>query len=207
MAALHPASPAAPAPAADETAGRRLGRPRSEACRTAILRAAYELLGESGLAGFTIERVAARSGAARTTVYRWWRSKGALAADAFLAGTAAQLAVPRSGSAVADIKAQMRQLARTLSGPVGVMVRSIVAEAQSDPETARAFLEGYVAVRRKEAGALLEEAVARGELPETLDRDATMDALYGPLYHRFLLRIGELDDAWVERIADVVLGG
>ena len=189
------------------TGGRRAGRPRSEACRQAILRAAYDLLGETGLSGFTIERVAARSGTARTTVYRWWRSKGALAVDALMAAIAPELAVPRTASAVADIKAQMRLLARTLTGPPGVIIRSIIAEAQSDTDTAQAFLAGYVLVRRNETKALLDDAVALGELPTALDREATIDALFGPLYHRLLLRIGELDDAWVERVCEVVLGG
>ena len=44
------------------------GRPRSDATRCAILKAAYELLEEGGMAGFTIEGVAARSGSAKTTI-------------------------------------------------------------------------------------------------------------------------------------------
>jgi len=183
------------------------GRPRIEACRQAVLRAAYDLLGEAGLPGFTIERVAARAGVARTTVYRWWSSKGALATDAFLAATAPQIAVPRTGSVIADIKTQVRLVARMLRGPAGPIVRSIIAAAQSDPETANAFLEGYVMVRRREAAVLLHEGIASGELPADLDFDAALDALYGPLYHRLLLRIGPLDDAWVDRVSEISLNG
>ncbi len=186
---------------------RSQGRPRSEACRQAVLRAAYEILGEGGLSGFTIERVAARSGVARTTVYRWWPSKGALATDAFLTATAPQIAVPRTASALADIKAQVGLVARMLGGPAGPIVRSIIAEAQSDPETAQAFLDGYVTIRRQEVAALLRRGIESGELPADLDMDAAADVLYGPLYHRLLLRIGPLDDAWVDRVSEIALNG
>jgi AcrR family transcriptional regulator len=181
------------------------GRPRSEACRQAVLRAAYELLGEGGLSRFTIEQVAARSGVARTTIYRWWPSKGILATEAFLAAVAPQIAVPRTSSVLADIKAQVRLFARVLQGPAGQIVRSIIAAAQSDPETARAFRSGYVAVRRQEVNTLLQEAIARSELPAGLDLEAAADSLYAPLYHRLLLGIGPLDDNWVDHVCDFAL--
>ena len=57
----------------------RIGRPRDEAARAAILRSANAILEEKGIGGFTIEAVAARAGVAKTTIYRWWPSKGALA--------------------------------------------------------------------------------------------------------------------------------
>jgi AcrR family transcriptional regulator len=50
-----------------------------EQTRARILEAARELLGsEAGLAGFTIEAVAAQAGVARMTVYYQFRSKGGL---------------------------------------------------------------------------------------------------------------------------------
>jgi AcrR family transcriptional regulator len=44
-------------------AARAPGRPRSNTSRAAILKAAYQILRESGFAGFTVEGVAARAGA------------------------------------------------------------------------------------------------------------------------------------------------
>ena len=67
------------------------GRPRCDATRKAVLHAAYELLAEGGLSRFTIEGVATRSGVARTTIYRWWPTKGALAMEGFLEATASDL--------------------------------------------------------------------------------------------------------------------
>jgi AcrR family transcriptional regulator len=66
--------------AAERTARARI--PRGERARERVLRAALELLADRGLPGFTMEAVAQRAGASKATVYRHWRSPGALLVDA-----------------------------------------------------------------------------------------------------------------------------
>src|SRR5215467_7186930 len=60
-------------PAADRHGKRRA---RTE---KAIIDAAEELIAQGGVEGLTIEGVAARSGVAKTTIYRRWRDKDELA--------------------------------------------------------------------------------------------------------------------------------
>ena len=72
-------------------AGKTPGRPRSTTSRNAILKAAYQILREGGFAGFTVEGVAARAGAGKATIYRWWQSKGTLAIEAFLVAVAPRM--------------------------------------------------------------------------------------------------------------------
>ena len=56
---------------------------RSERSKQAILDATRKLLAEKGgVQSLTIEAVAARSGVAKTTIYRRWRDKWELALDA-----------------------------------------------------------------------------------------------------------------------------
>ena len=90
------------------------GRPRCQDTRQSILRAAYEMFEEGEDQPFTIEAVARRSGAAKTTIYRWWPSKGALAIEAFLAIAEKRSAFPETESAVADLRMQVKLLARLL---------------------------------------------------------------------------------------------
>src|SRR6202034_4718064 len=94
----------------------KLGRPRDEAARVAILKAANAILEKEGIAGFTIEAVAARAGVGKATIYRWWPSKGALAVAGFLAETAPKIAYPNSGSARADLISQLRRVASVYGG-------------------------------------------------------------------------------------------
>ena len=123
-------------------APRSAGRPRSEAARRAVLDAAYAILVETGLAGFSTEAVASRSGVARTTIYRWWSSKGLLAIESFLAAFEPQLEYAESSDAVEDFRAMLDSLVRALNGPAGLIAASVVAEAQADAETRRMLLEG-----------------------------------------------------------------
>jgi AcrR family transcriptional regulator len=180
------------------------GRPRCDMTRKAVLRAAYELLAEGGLSRFTIEGVAARSGVARTTIYRWWPSKGALAMEGFLEATAQDFHLPPSHSVTADIRATLRAVARIMAGMPGRIIRGIIAEGQSDAETIEAFKAGYVRPRRAEIRALLERGIASGELRADLDIEMVSYGLFGPLYLRMLLN-EELDEPWVSRLADSVM--
>jgi AcrR family transcriptional regulator len=182
------------------------GRPRCDVTHKAVLRAAYDLLGEAGLGRFTIEGVAARSGVARTTIYRWWPSKGALAMEGFLDATAPDLALPPTESVVADMRGLLRLFARLLRGKAGRIIRGIIAEGQSDPETIALFMNGFVAPRRAEGRAIVERGIANGELRPDLDVEMVLVALFGPVYTRSLLHEA-LDDAWVDRLSDFVLSG
>ncbi|MCW3473037.1 TetR/AcrR family transcriptional regulator [Limobrevibacterium gyesilva] len=182
------------------------GRPRSDATRQSVLRAAFELLTEGGLARFTIEGVAARSGVARTTIYRWWPKKGALAMEGFLEATAPEIRFPKTTSAVADMKAQLRLCAKLLRGRAGRIICGVIVEGQTDPETIAAFIEGYLQPRRREARAILQRGIDSGEMRPDLDMSALLSALYSPMHLRLLL--GEpIDDAWVDSLADTVLQG
>src|SRR5262245_17254407 len=59
--------------------------PRVERSKQAILKATRELLAEEGgVCSLTVAAVAARSGVAKTTIYRRWRDKWELALDAVM---------------------------------------------------------------------------------------------------------------------------
>ncbi|HEX6086116.1 MAG TPA: helix-turn-helix domain-containing protein [Thermoanaerobaculia bacterium] len=64
------------------SAKRGRGRPRREGADEEILAVARVLLEERGYRDLSVDEVAERAGVAKTTVYRRWPSKGALAAAA-----------------------------------------------------------------------------------------------------------------------------
>lgn len=189
-------------------AGRaRTGRPRDETARAAILKAANAILEERGIGGLTIEAVAARARVAKTTIYRWWPSKGALAMAGFLAETAPKISYPNSGSALGDLISQLRRVAAVYGGKTGRVLAAILAEGQRDPNTMAAFIEGYARPRREEAKAILCAGIERGELRAEIDLEVTLDALYGPIYYRLLVPLAPLDPEWAETMATHVFFG
>ncbi|MDC7785400.1 TetR/AcrR family transcriptional regulator [Rhodoplanes sp. TEM] len=190
-----------------KSTARRRGRPQGDEVKIAILKAANELLEERGLAGFTIDAVATRSGAARSSIYRWWPNRGALAIAGFLAETAQKIGYPVTSSAIADMKGQMMRVAEVYGQKVGRTISALVAQGQSDPEALRALLDGYVLPRRDEAKKVLARGVANGELRDDLDFDVVVDALYGPIWYRILVPHAPLTPDWAGRLADHVFGG
>jgi AcrR family transcriptional regulator len=185
----------------------RIGRPRDEAAQAAILRSANAILEEKGIAGFTIEAVAARAGVAKTTIYRWWPSRGALAMAGFLAETVPKISYPNSGSARDDLIGQLRRVASVYGGKTGRVLAAILAEGQRDPNTMAAFIEGYARPRREDAKAILRAGIERGELRSDIDLEATLDVLYGPIYYRMLVPLAPLDPKWAEKMANHVFAG
>jgi AcrR family transcriptional regulator len=192
---------------AHAAAVRAPGRPRSDATRRSILEAAYALLTERGPHAFTIEGVAARSGSAKTTIYRWWPSKGALAIDAFLDANAEALEFAHDGTALEQLYAQLMSVLRVFHSPAGKVIAGIVAEMQGDDELRLAYLERFIEPRRRAIAAIMERGLAGGELRADLDIEATMDLLYGSIYWRLLGCAGSLDQAWIDRLLVVLMRG
>ena len=71
---------------ADERPARGRGRRPADEVRADVFRVVGEVLLEEGIADLTFERVARLSGVSKTTLYKWWPSKGALALDGTPAG-------------------------------------------------------------------------------------------------------------------------
>lgn len=188
-------------------ARRTAGRPRQEATKVKILQAANAILEEEGIAGFTVEAVAARAGAGKATIYRWWPTKGALAMAGFLAETEPKIPYCASGSARSELTLQLKRVAEVYSGTTGKVLAALIAEGQRDPGTITAFIEGYARPRREEGKRILMTGIATGELRGDLDLEIALDALYGPIYYRLLVPLNPLDASAAERIADHVFAG
>lgn len=188
-------------------APRAPGRPRSTASRQAILKAAYEILREGGFAGFTVEGVAARAGAGKATIYRWWQGKGTLAIEAFLTAVTPRMDVKETGSAIVDLRAQVQHAARIYRGRTGQLLRELIALGQEDGETSKRLRTDFVQPRRESSIRLLQRAIASGQLPAQIDVDVLSDALWGPIFHRLLVSHMPIDQDFIGKLLDLVLSG
>ena len=183
------------------------GRPRSEESRQAILGSTLKLLKEAGFPQLSIEAIAADADVSKATVYRWWPTKAALVADAFSVSAEQELRFPDTGSVRKDMSLQMRQVIRVFRSQRGKVVAALLGGGQSDPELLAAFRERFLWPRRQQAYQTLQRGIDRGELPDGIDLDLTLDSLYGPIYMRFLIRHDELNERFADALCGLVMGG
>jgi AcrR family transcriptional regulator len=190
-----------------QPAPRPAGRPRSEECRQRILSAARALLDERGLRSMTMEAIAERAGTSKVTVYRWWSHKAAVVLDAMRAEVAPRVRRRESLSPLESLRCEMKSLCRFLQGPIGRLLVGIVAEGAVDAEISDAYRRHWVKPRRDTARTLIARAVEAGELMPWVDVEVTMDALFGPLYYRFLIKHAPLNVAFAESVFEGVMLG
>ncbi|MHA6618587.1 TetR/AcrR family transcriptional regulator [Pseudonocardia sp. DLS-67] len=181
------------------TGDRLPGRPRSESTRRAIEAAALDELRERGYAGLTIEGIAARAGAGKQTIYRWWRSKADVVLDAMAGFADAIVPIPDKGSLPDDLLAFL--VASFRQQGTRPALAGLMAQAVFDPEFAEAFRERFISVRRTALRGILQRAAARGEIAEDVDLELLVDVAFGVLWYRLLLDHAPLDDATARDLA------
>ncbi|NEW50078.1 TetR/AcrR family transcriptional regulator [Nocardia cyriacigeorgica] len=175
--------------------GRVGGRVRSESARAAVLGAATDLLDERGYAAITMEGVASRSGVAKSTIYRWWKSKPALVMEAHGAAVAQRMPEPDTGTTESDLIEFTEQLYRVTEHPRRVAaLRGMMADAQLDPEFGEHF-RAWVNERREIVAVILTRGMRRGELAADLDVEYAVDLIFGPFWYRLLVEHAPLDAA------------
>lgn len=182
------------------------GRPRSEAARQAILTAAAALIASGGIGAVTMEAVARRAGVGKPTVYRSWPNREALAMAALLATTDLKTDVRDTASALDDLAAQLRQVARVFAAPGGRNAALMVASSESDSELSKAFRNQVLLASREAGRALLERAIATGEVSAEIEIDIILDMIYGALFYRLLMGHAKVDEGLTERMLAAALG-
>ncbi|GAA2519823.1 TetR/AcrR family transcriptional regulator [Winogradskya humida] len=198
-----------------ETAQRR-GRGRRPAgeVREGVLRAAADLLLSEGIKAVTFDRVASAAGSSKMTLYKWWPSAGALAAEAYFAHSEHQLEFPDTGDIRADLTAQLRSFVRLLTHEgertregTGSVLAGLIGVAQTDPELSAAFSEHYSAPRRALAVAAFEKARDRGQLRAGIDLGILVDQLWGACYNRLLIPDAPLTEDYAVALVNNALDG
>jgi AcrR family transcriptional regulator len=183
-----------------------MARPRSEVARRKALDAAADLIIEGGVAKVTIEEVAARSGVAKTTIYRHWPDRPSLILD-----TAQQVfrhvGTPDTGSLREDLVTYFGSLVRAdFSGRVGRMMPCLIDAASRDPEMEH-LLARIGVERQRPIMEVVQRAQERGELPADLDPRIVVGTIAGPIVFRKVVQREPLDGAYVAGCIDVAIRG
>ncbi|HEX9034194.1 MAG TPA: TetR/AcrR family transcriptional regulator [Streptosporangiaceae bacterium] len=186
---------------------RRAGRPRSEEADRAIISAALDLFAESGAEGLCIEKVAARAGVGKATIYRRWPGKEDLLLDA-LAALQAPLPEPKGESVRDDLVALIEAMRTESVDPRRVrQFALLLGEGTSYPRLFDRYVETVVEPRRDVFRAVLRRGMATGELRESSNVEVAVDMLTGAVLARPRLSQERADRGYARRVVDELLVG
>lgn len=153
-----------------------------------MLDAAWGLLNEVGFDGVTVELVSERSGVARSTMYRHWRTMPELLRDAFAAQASGEPVAPAAADGLGALVAYARAVAVGLTDVWGRAAVSLAASAAVDPEqreVQRVFVNGT----RRDLRAIVATGQATGELDTAADDevlvDRLLDLVVAPQFYRY----------------------
>jgi AcrR family transcriptional regulator len=171
----------------------------------AVLDATLAALAEHGY-GFSVDDVARAAGVHKTTVYRRFATKPALVAAAVQRLADAEIPVPDTGDAVADLTTLAVQVARALRTPAGVQaLRAAVAAASDDPELV-ALAGRFLTARYATAVGIVAAGQAAGTLRADADPELLWQAMVNPLHMAAICGTPPSDDM-ARRLVALVLDG
>ena len=183
------------------------GRPRNPRTQQRILKAAADLVLEQGFKALSIDAIAGRAGVGRMTIYRRWPNKAAIVMDAFFARMDPNTPFRPDKPYIESIRLNMRTVAKAYRGKDGALIRTLLAEAQFDPELAAAIREKWVMPRRRIAIPYVEQGIRNGFLRPDIDPNVMIDLLYAPYYFQLLMDTATLSDAYIDKIFDHAMRG
>lgn len=177
--------------------------------RAKILGAAELILLERGALGFTIEALIERTGMARTTIYRHWRSRDDLLGEA-LGALIETWPMPETGTVKGDLIEFFLLRSRALeSGEWRRGVNRITGLAGAGPDDPHLS----AAMARSSSGtlnalrALIERGKARGELRADADSEAAASLLLGAALARRVYLDLSVGEPFVTAIVETMLKG
>jgi AcrR family transcriptional regulator len=191
---------------------RRPGRPRDAAVEERIIQAALRGMVDHGIAGLSIEAVAADAEVAKTTIYRRWPTKDSLVIDALASLKEPMPEVDDTRSVRDELVGLIDAMRRSQQNALAArLMPCMMAEAAQLPELARQYDEQVIEPRRQRAYDTLRRGIATGEFRSDIDVRLVWLLLIAPTLLQFvgptMKRQGPLPVDWAERLVDAVISG
>ncbi|MFD3748649.1 TetR/AcrR family transcriptional regulator [Nocardia sp. NPDC058633] len=176
---------------------------RSARVREAVLDATTAELATHGYQGLTVDAVAQRAGVHKTTVYRRWRGPEGLVADALERAAQQPWPIPDTGTLTGDLRALTELVRAGFADPEsGTVATAFIAAGMQHPDAAAA-LRTFYAARHRDAAAIVERAVVRGEVEPEVDAVEIVQLAVAPLFHRLFITHEPVTTDQARRAADV----
>ncbi len=171
----------------------------------ALQRALFREWSVTGYGALSLEAVAARAGVGKASLYRRWKSKGAMVADCLGAVGLEITEVPDTGSLEGDLRALLRSFRRVLRHPLARRIVPDIHAEMTRSSTLEASIRHLQADRRARGAVILGRAIDRGELDASADIELASDLIAAPIYWRMIVTAGRADRAYLDRLTRALL--
>jgi AcrR family transcriptional regulator len=164
------------------------------------------VLAESGYAALTMDAVASAAGVGKATIYRRWRTKSELVADAVAELSEKSIEPPDTGSLEGDLRLLLHWLVDAVNGPLGAATLSLLSALPHEPELREAFHSGPMEVWSSTFRQVWERAEARGEVQPAALGTAVATTASSPILQRWLFGGEPVSTDFADEVlTDVVL--
>jgi AcrR family transcriptional regulator len=144
--------------------------------------------------GASVEQIAAKAGVARTTLYRRWKSKEALLAEALGQVRAdSERVLPDWRKMPADeIVALLASTGPELVSRLAArkLIARLIGSVPNNPELMAAYWANQLEPRRRLFGEILEKAQSDGRISSKASPDLLQDIIAGAVIYRVLVHPG-----------------
>lgn len=175
--------------------------PRVVKTHAAVMRAATDLLVEGGPDALTVDAVVARSGVAKTTVYRHWATRDDLVFDV-INSCAPLLGAPEPDASFEEaLTGLARQMVELLADPHWKRLAPALLLLKAEQAEMAELDEAMKARQSRVVGEILERGVSEGTIRSDVldDLDMAGTLLVGPIVMAGLVESVPLDDTLVRR--------
>jgi AcrR family transcriptional regulator len=178
---------------------------RSSDRGAAICQAALELLAGVGYDRMSMDAVAHRAHASKATIYRHWPGKYELVLDAIRSRGVSDSPPPDTGSLRGDLLAALHTIADGIAGEDIELMAGAVRAMRAAPELAHCVRDSMIEDKRSVARAIVDRAIARGELSPGADPDLLHHVAPAMILFQLLICAQPADEPYLEHVVDDVL--
>jgi AcrR family transcriptional regulator len=156
-------------------------------------------LTEKGLDGFSIAKVATRSGINETSIYRRWKTKTGLIMDVCLGVADEVLFIPDTGNLRSDLFEFANRLISLLRSPQGAVFISVNQATEAEYVQMR---RQFWRLRLERMSIVVTRAIDRHELPGDTNPIQFIETLIAPIWFRELVSMEPLEEWPLEEFID-----
>lgn len=176
------------------------GRPRSEKSHRAVLDATLRLVEEYGSASsVTMESIARTAGVGKQTLYKWWSGTGDIYLE-ILREIADQEIVISDLTPGKELETFLSNTFIALKPVTRLILKALMVEAIIDKKFREKFVQELIVSRRQ----ALSQVIKLSKGSNFDNQNLIIDLIFGLMWYRLLLDVGELDAEEARRIAQFI---